>query len=66
MAVIVTVRHIRIGGLCMAGVRDWAIEKGYNWSAFLDDGLPAEELERHNDELASTICAIARKEHDGR
>lgn len=60
MTLLVTVRHIRQAGLCMAGARDWAASRNMDWRHFVDNGIPIEELEVLDDCFANRICALAR------
>jgi hypothetical protein len=60
--VIVTMRHIRMGGWCAAGAREWAARHELNMLEFIRHGIPAEQLEATGDHFALCVCAIARAE----
>lgn len=58
-SVIVRMRHIRAAKFCSPGARDWWASKGWDWSHFLDHGIPAETLLETNDPLALRVVEIA-------
>lgn len=61
--IMITVRHIRLAGLCMKGAREWADGYGLSWSDFIDGpGIPISVLENLHDGLANLVCEAARKE----
>lgn len=62
MSVIITMRHVRASKLCSAGLRDWCAQNGFDYSRFLKEGYPIEEVEATGDALALRVAAIARKE----
>jgi hypothetical protein len=37
-------------------------QQGWSWQQFLDEGLPAEQLEASGDPMAIRVAAIAREE----
>lgn len=53
-------RHLREIGLCSAGARDWFSRHGFDWPAFLELGIDAEQLEATGDHYALTVCEHAR------
>lgn len=64
----VTVQHARqakLGGpgvLCAPGIRGWCEQHGIDLRAFLDEGIPVEQLEAIDDAYAQRVAAIARAE----
>lgn len=58
----VYVRHLRKADFCMSGGRQWFADHGFSWSDFLENGIPAETLEATQDQMALTVCQIARDE----
>jgi len=58
----VYIRHIRAANLCASGARDWFRHYGFDWSDFLTNGKPAEELDATGDAMALKVTAIAREE----
>lgn len=61
---VVTMRHVRAVKLCSRGARTWCEANGFDWSAFLDHGLPADALEATGDPLALQAVAAARAERE--
>ena len=58
----VTMAHIRACRLCAGGTRQFFARYGLDWSSFLRDGIPADELEATGDALTAGVVALARKE----
>lgn len=61
----VYMRHIRQAKLCSPGTRAWFNKYGFNWSAFLSDGIEAERLLETGDPFAKRVVEIARNENVG-
>lgn len=61
MTVIVTMRHVREAKMCAKGARQFFARYDYlDWNKFLDEGVPAEDLERTGDALALKVVEVAR------
>jgi len=58
----VTMRHIREEHLCASGARFFFNRYGLDWSRFLREGIPADELEATGDALVAGVVARAREE----
>lgn len=60
----VTVRmeHVRRCGYCAAGVRDYFARFGIDYTAFIMNGIDADDLLRltNNDALAQEVVEVAR------
>lgn len=46
----------------MGGARAWFERYGFDWSAFLQDGLPASEIEATGDAFGIAVARHAREE----
>lgn len=57
---IVTMRHIRQAKMCSHGARKFFARHNLDWSAFLREGIPAEQLEATGDVMAIRVCEVAR------
>lgn len=60
-----TAPRIRIGdvtaaGYCVRGARDWFRQHGFDWKAFVRDGLTEDELLATGDALAERVVARKR------
>lgn len=62
MSVIVTIEHVRAELLCVVGARAWFRQRGLDFVGFLENGMPAEELEAIDDWFAKRVAARARLE----
>lgn len=60
MTLIVTIDDVRKAGHCVTGARRWFAGRGFDFAAFVRDGLPAETLEETGDALALNVVAVAR------
>lgn len=60
--VIVSIDHIRKADLCAQGARKWFLSYGLSWTDFLENGIPAADLDLLRDGLADRVSAIARQE----
>ncbi|MBS0212300.1 MAG: hypothetical protein JSR26_03850 [Proteobacteria bacterium] len=58
---IATIAHIRAAGLCARGARAWAARHGFDWSAFLRDGVSVARLEALDDPFAARVIAEVRR-----
>ena len=58
--VIVTMRDVRAAGMCSRGPRAFFKRHGLDWNRFLEEGIPAEELEATGDALAMQVVEVAR------
>ena len=57
-----TIEHIRATPkTCHSGARDWFAARGWNWSKFLDEGLPLSLLENENCTLGNRVAETARR-----
>lgn len=56
------IRHIRAGGFCARGARDWAARHNINYNDFLQNGIDCEVLEATGDHFAIAVCKLAREE----
>lgn len=57
---IVTMQDVRAAGFCGFGARRWFEAYGFDFRAFMTDGLPAETLLATGDALAETVVAKKR------
>ena len=57
---IVTVAHLRAAKMCSRGARVWFEKRGWDWQAFLKNGLPAEQFEATGDAMAIQLVEVAR------
>ncbi|QXV73587.1 putative tail assembly protein [Rhizobium phage RHph_X2_30] len=62
--IVVFMRHIRSANLCAGGTRQWFRRQGFDWTDFLNNGIPIEKMEATGDPLALRVTAIARQEVD--
>ena len=58
----VTLRHMRMAGVCASGGRDWFRRSGLSWELFVREGLPASVIEATGDGIALSVVAQARQE----
>ena len=56
----VTVQDLRAARYCLAGVRPWFRRHGFDWQAFLDNGIAAEQLRATGDALVDPVISAAR------
>ena len=61
MSVLVRMCHIRKAVMCSRGSRAFFKKHGLDWSTFLKEGIPAEELEATGDAMAIKVCKVARE-----
>lgn len=52
---------IRDCKLCSGGARDWFARHGFDWQAFLVNGLEAERFEATGDHFGIMVAQQARK-----
>lgn len=48
---------------CAGGVRRWFARMGWDWSAFLRDGIEIEQVEATGDAMALKLAEYVRKQH---
>lgn len=60
---LITMKDARAAGICSKGVRDFFQRSGLDYSEFLKNGLPVEEIEATGDLIALRVTKVAR---DGR
>ncbi|MGO1072554.1 hypothetical protein [Lysobacter sp. CA199] len=60
--VIVRIEHVRAELLCVTMTRVWCRDRGLDFAAFLENGIPADELEAMDDWFAKRVAARARRE----
>lgn len=58
-SVIVKMEHLRRLGYCSAGVRTFFQRHGLDYTAFLNEGIPAEQLAKTGDGMAMTAIEEA-------
>lgn len=58
--VMVRMEHIRAARMCSGGARSFFDRHGLDWSAFLREGVDAEELLATGDEMARQVVEVAR------
>ena len=56
----VRMEHIRAAKMCSGGTRAFFERHGLDWSAFLRDGIDAEELLATGDGMAKQVVEVAR------
>ncbi len=61
--ILVQMSHIRKARMCSRGARSFFIRHGLDWTAFLHEGVPVEQLEATGDAMALKVAKVAR---DGR
>lgn len=59
-SVIVTIKHVRAAGMCASGARDFCKTNGYNWSEFIKNGIPVEQIEHINNALIKQVIKAAK------
>lgn len=64
-SIMVTVAHIRTAKLCSRGARQWFQHHGLDYSKFLSEGLPIEQIEGTNDALGKMVAKVAREHAAG-
>lgn len=60
VAVHVTITDVRKAGFCARGARTWFTKRGFDFKAFLSNGLPAETLLSTGDAFAAIVVDVAR------
>lgn len=60
------IRHMRMSGYCMKGVRDFWARHGLRYQDFLDNGIDGQVLLDTQDPRALLPIKFARIERDGR
>lgn len=65
MTATVHMRHLRELGYCARGCRHFAARHGLDWRAFLERGVPAEQLAATGDAMAARAAERAEREHAG-
>jgi hypothetical protein len=59
---IIRVEHMRAAGYCAKGAREFAQRHGFDWIAFVKEGVPAEQLIATGDAMAAEVVAHAERE----
>ena len=59
----ITIEDVRDAGHCVRGAKSWFERMGFNWSAFLRDGLTESELLATGDALAEQVIERKRARH---
>lgn len=57
MAGLITIGDVRKSGHCVAGARRWFESYGFDFRAFVENGLPEESLAATDDALALGVIA---------
>lgn len=60
---IITIADIRAASHCVSGAKTWLQGHGFDWRAFLRDGLPASKLLATGSDEAKRVVDL-RKERD--
>jgi hypothetical protein len=55
----VTTADLRAVGYCFAGVRPWFARHGFDWQAFIEQGISAERLRATGDALIEPVIRSA-------
>lgn len=55
-------RHLLSAKICSKGARGWWKSHGLNWSDFLANGIPAQELEKIDDVRVNQVIEVAKKD----
>ncbi len=63
--IVVTLKDARELGYCSRGMRDWFQRHGLDWSRFIREGLPADDLLATGDAMAGALVEHVRG-RDGR
>ena len=51
---------IRQAGMCARGSRAFFLSQGWNWTAFLKDGIDIEIVEQTNDAMAQQVVEYVK------
>jgi len=62
----VRVQHLRRLGYCMKGSRRWFRRRGWDWSAFVREGLPAADFRATGDAMATRAADLAEADTEER
>jgi len=62
MTALVTMRHVRQARMCSRGARAFFARHGLDYSRFLREGLPAEDIRATGDAMAITVAELAERE----
>lgn len=57
--IIVTTADLRSVGYCFAGVRPWFARHGFDWQAFIEQGISVERLRATGDALIEPVIQAA-------
>jgi hypothetical protein len=57
---IITMRDVRAAKMCSEGARYFFRKNNLNWSMFLKEGIPSDELELINDAMSARVIEVAR------
>ena len=58
--ILVNMSHVRTAKMCSRGARAFFKKHGLDWSKFLKEGLPVEEIEATGDGMALKVAKVAR------
>ncbi len=56
---IVTAADLRTARYCFAGVRPWFLRHGFDWQAFIEQGISADTLRATGDALIEPVIRAA-------
>jgi hypothetical protein len=59
--VVVRIEDLRAARLCFEGTRPWFRRHGFDWQAFLAEGISSDRLAATGDALAHRVIAKARE-----
>jgi hypothetical protein len=59
--VIITVSDVRASFMCTKGARAFFRRHNLDWSRFIREGLPEEEIARTNDAMALKVIEVAHE-----
>lgn len=57
--IIVTTADLRSVGYCFAGVRPWFARHGFDWQAFIEQGISVDKLRATGDALIEPVIQAA-------
>lgn len=61
-----TITHVRRAGHCPSGAKRWFIQQGFDFKAFLREGMSAKHILENGDGLAEQVIRHAMEAEDGK
>lgn len=57
-------RHLAKAKLCRAETQDWMVRNGFDWVAFMRDGVPVSALADFDNVFVRRVIAVAEAEQE--